>query len=36
MLDDNNIKYTVVDGNEEGCRQVLKMILDRLNNKEGE
>lgn len=35
-LDENNIKYTVVDGNEEGCKQVLKMILDRLNNKDGE
>ena len=36
MLDDNNIEYTIVNGDEEGCRQVLKMILDRLNNKEGE
>ena len=35
ILNENNIKYTVVDGNEEGCKQVLKMILDRLN-KDGE
>ena len=36
MLDSNNIEYTIVNGDEEGCKEILCMILNKLKYKECE
>lgn len=31
MLDENDIEYTVVDGSEEGCKEIYNAVMKKLN-----
>ena len=33
MLNENNIEYTIVDGNEEGCNKIFEAVLKKLNER---
>lgn len=32
FLNDNNIKYTMIDGDKEGCEEMLKLVLEKIRS----